>query len=88
MPGFISDTWNAISAPPKTPAPIVAKLNKTINDIIAAPRPKRGSLISTYRRRRHPGGDAQIDAGRDRPLERRDQEGGDPAGIARRKLTQ
>jgi tripartite-type tricarboxylate transporter receptor subunit TctC len=34
LPGFISDTWNAISAPPKTPAPIVAKLNQAINDII------------------------------------------------------
>jgi tripartite-type tricarboxylate transporter receptor subunit TctC len=34
LPDFISDTWNAISAPPKTPAPIVAKLNQTINDIV------------------------------------------------------
>jgi len=34
LPGFISDTWNAISAPPRTPAPIVAKLNQTVNDII------------------------------------------------------
>jgi tripartite-type tricarboxylate transporter receptor subunit TctC len=34
VPGFISDTWNAISAPPRTPAPIVAKLNRTMNDII------------------------------------------------------
>jgi tripartite-type tricarboxylate transporter receptor subunit TctC len=34
LPDFISDTWNAISAPPKTPAAIVAKLNRTINDII------------------------------------------------------
>jgi tripartite-type tricarboxylate transporter receptor subunit TctC len=33
-PSFISDTWNAISAPPRTPAPIIAKLNQTINDII------------------------------------------------------
>src|SRR4051812_11761528 len=33
LPDFISDTWNAISAPPKTPPAIVAKLNKTINDI-------------------------------------------------------
>jgi tripartite-type tricarboxylate transporter receptor subunit TctC len=41
VPGFISDTWNAISAPPKTPAPIVAKLNKTINDIIAASDTKK-----------------------------------------------
>ena len=34
VPGFVSDTWNAISAPPRTPAPIVAKLNHTMNDII------------------------------------------------------
>jgi tripartite-type tricarboxylate transporter receptor subunit TctC len=34
VPNFISDTWNAISAPPKTPAPIITKLNRTINEII------------------------------------------------------
>jgi len=34
LPGFISDTWNAISAPPKTPQPIVMKLNQAINAII------------------------------------------------------
>jgi tripartite-type tricarboxylate transporter receptor subunit TctC len=31
---FISDTWNALSAPPKTPAPIIAKLNAALNDIM------------------------------------------------------
>jgi tripartite-type tricarboxylate transporter receptor subunit TctC len=34
VPNFVSDTWNAISAPPKTPAPIIAKLNRAVNDII------------------------------------------------------
>lgn len=34
---FISDTWNAISAPPKTPAPIIAKLNKAVNDVMKTP---------------------------------------------------
>ncbi len=34
---FISDTWNAISAPPKTPAPIVAKLNAAVNDVLKQP---------------------------------------------------
>src|SRR5882724_12604261 len=34
LPDFVSDTWNAISAPPKTPRPIVTKLNQTINDIL------------------------------------------------------
>jgi len=34
LPGFISDTWNAISAPPKTPQAIVMKLNQAINAII------------------------------------------------------
>jgi tripartite-type tricarboxylate transporter receptor subunit TctC len=41
VPGFISDTWNAISAPPKTPAPIVAKLNKAINDAIKMPETRK-----------------------------------------------
>ena len=41
VPGFISDTWNAISAPPKTPAAIVAKLNKAMNDIISASDTKK-----------------------------------------------
>jgi tripartite-type tricarboxylate transporter receptor subunit TctC len=34
VPDFISDTWNAISAPPKTPVSIVNKLNKAMNDVI------------------------------------------------------
>src|SRR6266487_2964246 len=33
VPGFISDTWNAISAPPKTPAAIIMKLNRAINAV-------------------------------------------------------
>lgn len=37
LPGFVSDTWNAISAPPKTPPAIVAKLNAAINDVIKMP---------------------------------------------------
>ncbi len=41
VPGFISDTWNAISAPPKTPAPIVNKLNQAVNAIINEPDTKR-----------------------------------------------
>jgi tripartite-type tricarboxylate transporter receptor subunit TctC len=34
LAGFVSDTWNAISAPPKTPPAVIAKLKRTINDII------------------------------------------------------
>ena len=37
VPNFVSDTWNAISAPPSTPAAIVAKLNKAMNDIMNDP---------------------------------------------------
>ncbi len=40
VPDFISDTWNALSAPPKTPAPIIAKVNKAVNDIISEPDTK------------------------------------------------
>ena len=34
---LISDTWNALSAPPKTPAPIVAKLNAALNETLREP---------------------------------------------------
>ena len=37
VPNFLSDTWNAISAPPKTPAPIVAKLNAALNEALKDP---------------------------------------------------
>jgi tripartite-type tricarboxylate transporter receptor subunit TctC len=40
VPNFISDTWNAISAPPKTPAAIVAKLNKAVNQVLQEPEVK------------------------------------------------
>jgi tripartite-type tricarboxylate transporter receptor subunit TctC len=40
VPGFVSDTWNAISAPPKTPGPIVLKLNRAINEILNEPATK------------------------------------------------
>ena len=32
-----TDTWNAISAPTKTPAAIVAKLNAAINEVLRDP---------------------------------------------------
>lgn len=35
--GFESSTWNAISAPPKTPREIVAKLNDAVEDVLASP---------------------------------------------------
>jgi tripartite-type tricarboxylate transporter receptor subunit TctC len=37
VPNFISDTWNAISAPPKTPAAVVAKLNAAVNQALKDP---------------------------------------------------
>ncbi len=35
--GFESGTWNALAAPPKTPAAIVAKLNKAVNEVLKSP---------------------------------------------------
>jgi tripartite-type tricarboxylate transporter receptor subunit TctC len=35
--GFRSDSWNALAAPPKTPAAIVAKLNAGINAVLKHP---------------------------------------------------
>ena len=37
VPGCESDTWNAITAPPKTPAAIIAKLNDAANKAMHAP---------------------------------------------------
>ena len=37
LPEVVSETWNAISAPPKTPAPIVGKLNAAINETLREP---------------------------------------------------
>jgi tripartite-type tricarboxylate transporter receptor subunit TctC len=37
VPDFVSITWNAISAPPKTPAAIVAKINAAVNEALNEP---------------------------------------------------
>jgi tripartite-type tricarboxylate transporter receptor subunit TctC len=37
IPDFRSNTWNGISAPPKTPATIVAKLNEAVNAALKYP---------------------------------------------------
>jgi len=37
LKNFESGTWNAIAAPPKTPAAIVAKLNKAVNEVLNSP---------------------------------------------------
>jgi len=37
VPGCESDTWNALTAPPKTPAAIVAVLNEAANKAMASP---------------------------------------------------
>jgi tripartite-type tricarboxylate transporter receptor subunit TctC len=37
LKGFQSGTWNAISAPPKTPKAIVAKLNKAVDEVLHEP---------------------------------------------------
>src|SRR3989454_762335 len=34
---FRSDSWNALAAPPKTPAAIIAKLNEAINAVLKEP---------------------------------------------------
>jgi tripartite-type tricarboxylate transporter receptor subunit TctC len=37
LPEIISKTWNIISAPPKTPPAVLAKLNKQIDEILHSP---------------------------------------------------
>ena len=35
FPGIVSNTWNMLSAPPKTPQAILTKLNRAIDDVLA-----------------------------------------------------
>jgi len=35
--GVLADTWNALAAPPKTPAAIVSKLNRAVNEVLKEP---------------------------------------------------
>jgi tripartite-type tricarboxylate transporter receptor subunit TctC len=37
VPGCVSDTWNALTAPPDTPAAIIAKLNDAVNNAMKDP---------------------------------------------------
>jgi tripartite-type tricarboxylate transporter receptor subunit TctC len=37
VPDLRVDTWNAIAAPPKTPKPIITKINAAMNDVFALP---------------------------------------------------
>ena len=37
LAGFVSDTWNAISAPPKTPREVVLKVNAAVNEALKSP---------------------------------------------------
>ena len=79
---FISDTWNAMAAPPKTPEPIVAKLNAAVNDVLKMPE-----VQEQYRKqflqagRRHAAGPGEGDEGRHRALERGDQGSQDSADL-------
>jgi tripartite-type tricarboxylate transporter receptor subunit TctC len=58
VPGCVSDTWQAMAAPPKTPTAIVAKLNDAVNKTMKDPelldrfeklnlRPGGGTLAAT-----------------------------------------
>lgn len=40
LPGYQTSSWNAISAPAKTPRPIIDRLNKEINIALASPEVK------------------------------------------------
>ncbi len=44
VPGCISDTWHALTAPPKTAADVIGKLNAAVNNAMKAP-----DLVTRYR---------------------------------------
>ena len=79
---FISDTWNATRAPPKTPAPIVAKLNAAVNEVLKVPE------VQEQYRKLHlqagggtPAGHGEDHQGRHRALGRGDQGSQDSADL-------
>ena len=37
LPGFSSDIWFAVLAPAHVPAPLVARLNRALNEVLEAP---------------------------------------------------
>jgi tripartite-type tricarboxylate transporter receptor subunit TctC len=37
LPDFVSGTWNAIAAPPRTPKPVIEKINAAMNELLHAP---------------------------------------------------
>ncbi|MPZ36960.1 MAG: tripartite tricarboxylate transporter substrate binding protein [Rhizobiales bacterium] len=41
VPNFVSNTWNAVTAPPGTPPAVIAKLNKAINDAMNDPEAEK-----------------------------------------------
>ncbi len=54
---FVSDTWNAMAAPPKTPAPIIAKLNSALNETLKTPEmAEQYKKLGLAARRRYAGG--------------------------------
>ena len=63
--GCISDTWHALTAPPKTPAAIVAKLNAAANKALTDP-----GLLERFEQtqhrpgRRHAGGGRALSSSR------------------------
>ena len=38
VPGCVSDTWNALTAPPKAPAAAIAKINDAVNKVMTDPQ--------------------------------------------------
>jgi tripartite-type tricarboxylate transporter receptor subunit TctC len=35
FPGLVSNTWNVLAAPPKTPPAVLTKLNRAIDEVLA-----------------------------------------------------
>jgi len=50
IPGYQASSWNAISAPAKTPRTIIDRLNKEINVALATPEVKSSfSILESWR---------------------------------------
>ena len=84
-PGIISNTWNLLSAPPKTPQAIVLKLNRAINEVLAeGDVRKRFCRHGNHGRRRQPRRRQEVRRRGPRALEEGDRSRKHPTAVTAR----
>ena len=89
--GIEATVWNGFFFPKGTPKPIVDKMNKALETMIARPDVRKKledlGLENSSAGAAHPGLSRQVYEGRRRPLGQGDQGGGDQRGLMSRRYT-